>query len=278
MTLPTNPAPIGIFDSGYGGLTIFEKIQKQLPQYDYIYLGDNARAPYGTRSFEVVYDYTLQCVKKLFDLGCHLVILACNTASAKALRTIQQNDLPNIDPSRKVLGIIRPTSETIGEITQSKHVGLLGTSGTIQSNSYPMEVAKIFPEVNIVSHACPMWVPLIENGEHQSEGADFFIKKDIDALLSKNNNIDTLILGCTHYPLILEKIKKYLPSNINIISQGDIVGQSLKDYLNRHPEIEAKCSKNAHIEFLTTESADKFNASAALFLNKKINAKHINIL
>ncbi|MBO7254912.1 MAG: glutamate racemase [Paludibacteraceae bacterium] len=278
MTLPTNPAPIGIFDSGYGGLTIFEKIQKQLPQYDYIYLGDNARAPYGTRSFEVVYDYTLQCVKKLFDLGCHLVILACNTASAKALRTIQQNDLPNIDPSRRVLGIIRPTSETIGEITQSKHVGLLGTSGTIQSNSYPMEVAKIFPEVNIVSHACPMWVPLIENGEHQSEGADFFIKKDIDALLSKNNNIDTLILGCTHYPLILEKIKKYLPSNINIISQGDIVGQSLKDYLNRHPEIEAKCSKNAHIEFLTTESADKFNASAALFLNKKINAKHINIL
>ncbi len=278
MTLPTNPAPIGIFDSGYGGLTIFEKIQKQLPQYDYIYLGDNARAPYGTRSFEVVYDYTLQCVKKLFDLGCHLVILACNTASAKALRTIQQNDLPNIDPSRRVLGIIRPTSETIGEITQSKHVGLLGTSGTIQSNSYPMEVAKIFPEVNIVSHACPMWVPLIENGEHQSEGADFFIKKDIDTLLSKNNNIDTLILGCTHYPLILEKIKKYLPSNINIISQGDIVGQSLKDYLNRHPEIEAKCSKNAHIEFLTTESADKFNASAALFLNKKINAKHINIL
>lgn len=278
MTLPTNPAPIGIFDSGYGGLTIFEKIQKQLPQYDYIYLGDNARAPYGTRSFEVVYDYTLQCVKKLFDLGCHLVILACNTASAKALRTIQQNDLPNIDSSRRVLGIIRPTSETIGEITQSKHVGLLGTSGTIQSNSYPMEVAKIFPEVNIVSHACPMWVPLIENGEHQSEGADFFIKKDIDALLSKNNNIDTLILGCTHYPLILEKIKKYLPSNINIISQGDIVGQSLKDYLNRHPEIEAKCSKNAHIEFLTTESADKFNASAALFLNKKINAKHINIL
>jgi glutamate racemase len=278
MTLPTNPAPIGIFDSGYGGLTIFEKIQKQLPQYDYIYLGDNARAPYGTRSFEVVYDYTLQCVKKLFDLGCHLVILACNTASAKALRTIQQNDLPNIDPSRRVLGIIRPTSETIGEITQSKHVGLLGTSGTIQSNSYPMEVAKIFPEVKIVSHACPMWVPLIENGEHQSEGADFFIKKDIDALLSKNNNIDTLILGCTHYPLILEKIKKYLPSNINIISQGDIVGQSLKDYLNRHPEIEAKCSKNAHIEFLTTESADKFNASAALFLNKKINAKHINIL
>ncbi len=278
MTLPTNPAPIGIFDSGYGGLTIFEKIQKQLPQYDYIYLGDNARAPYGTRSFEVVYDYTLQCVKKLFDLGCHLVILACNTASAKALRTIQQNDLPNIDPSRRVLGIIRPTSEIIGEITQSKHVGLLGTSGTIQSNSYPMEVAKIFPEVNIVSHACPMWVPLIENGEHQSEGADFFIKKDIDALLSKNNNIDTLILGCTHYPLILEKIKKYLPSNINIISQGDIVGQSLKNYLNRHPEIEAKCSKNAHIEFLTTESADKFNASAALFLNKKINAKHINIL
>lgn len=278
MNLSTQPAPIGIFDSGYGGLTIFEKIQKHLPEYDYIYLGDNARAPYGTRSFEVVYEYTLQCVKKLFDLGCHLVILACNTASAKALRTIQQNDLPNIDPSRRVLGIIRPTAEIIGEITKSKHVGLLGTSGTIQSNSYPMEVAKIYPDLSIVSHACPMWVPLIENGEHLSEGADFFIKKDIDLLLSKNDKIDTLILGCTHYPLILNKIQKHLPKNINIISQGDIVAESLKNYLQRHLEIDNKCSKNAQTEFLTTESAEKFNASAALFLNKKINAKHINIV
>lgn len=278
MNLSTQPAPIGIFDSGYGGLTIFEKIQKHLPEYDYIYLGDNARAPYGTRSFEVVYEYTLQCVKKLFDLGCHLVILACNTASAKALRTIQQNDLPNIDPSRRVLGIIRPTAEIIGEITKSKHVGLLGTSGTIQSNSYPMEVAKIYPDLSIVSHACPMWVPLIENGEHLSEGADFFIKKDIGLLLSKNDKIDTLILGCTHYPLILNKIQKHLPKNINIISQGDIVAESLKNYLQRHLEIDNKCSKNAQTEFLTTESEEKFNASAALFLNKKINAKHINIV
>jgi len=278
MNLSKQPAPIGIFDSGYGGLTIFEKIQKHLPKYDYIYLGDNARAPYGTRSFEVVYEYTLQCVKKLFDLGCHLVILACNTASAKALRSIQQNDLPNIDSTRRVLGIIRPTAEIIGEITKSKYVGLLGTSGTIQSNSYPMEVAKIYPDLNIVSHACPMWVPLIENGEHLSEGADFFIKKDINLLLSKNDKIDTLILGCTHYPLILNKIQKYLPTNVNIISQGDIVAKSLKNYLQRHPEIEIKCSKNAQTEFLTTESADKFNVSATLFLNKKINAKHINIV
>lgn len=278
MTLSNSPAPIGIFDSGYGGLTIFEKIKEQLPQYDYIYLGDNARAPYGSRSFEVVYEYTLQCVKKLFEMGCHLVILACNTASAKALRTIQQNDLPNIDPHRRVLGIIRPTAEIIGEITKTKQVGLLGTTGTVQSNSYPMEIAKLFPELKIVSHACPMWVPLIENGEHLSEGADFFIKKDIDALLDQNQGIDTIILGCTHYPLIINKIKRYTPKHITIISQGEIVGRSLKNYLQRHPEIDGKCSKNAHTEFLTTESADKFSASAAFFLNKKINAKHINIL
>lgn len=278
MTLSNSPAPIGIFDSGYGGLTIFEKIKEQLPQYDYIYLGDNARAPYGSRSFEVVYEYTLQCVKKLFEMGCHLVILACNTASAKALRTIQQNDLPNIDPHRRVLGIIRPTAEIIGEITKTKQVGLLGTTGTVQSNSYPMEIAKLFPELKVVSHACPMWVPLIENGEHLSDGADFFIKKDIDTLLSQNQQIDTLILGCTHYPLIINKIKKYIPKDITIVSQGEIVGKSLKNYLQRHPEIDEKCSKNARTEFLTTESADKFSASAALFLNKKINAKHINIL
>ncbi len=278
MSLSNKPAPIGIFDSGYGGLTIFEKIQTELPQYDYIYLGDNARAPYGTRSFEVVYEYTLQCVQKLFDLGCHLVILACNTASAKALRSIQQNDLPNIDPSRRVLGIIRPTAEQLGTITQSKHVGLLGTIGTVQSESYPMEAAKLFPELKIVSHACPMWVPLIENGEHQSDGADFFIKKDLEALLAKDHKIDTLILGCTHYPLITNKIKKYLSDSINIVSQGEIVARSLRDYLQRHPEMDAKCSKNSTAEFLTTESAEKFNASASLFLNKKINAKHINIV
>ncbi len=278
MSLSSKPAPIGIFDSGYGGLTIFEQIKAELPQYDYIYLGDNARAPYGTRSFEVVYEYTLQCVQKLFDLGCHLVILACNTASAKALRSIQQNDLPNIDPSRRVLGIIRPTAEQLGTITQSKHVGLLGTIGTIQSESYPMEAAKLFPELKIVSHACPMWVPLIENGEHQSDGADFFIKKDLEALLAKDRDIDTLILGCTHYPLITNKIQKYLPKGINIVSQGEIVARSLRNYLQRHPEMDAKCSKNGTSEFLTTESEEKFNASASLFLNKKINAKHINIV
>ncbi len=278
MSLSSKPAPIGIFDSGYGGLTIFEQIKAELPQYDYIYLGDNARAPYGTRSFEVVYEYTLQCVQKLFDLGCHLVILACNTASAKALRSIQQNDLPNIDPSRRVLGIIRPTAEQLGTITQSKHVGLLGTIGTIQSESYPMEAAKLFPELKIVSHACPMWVPLIENGEHQSDGADFFIKKDLEALLAKDRDIDTLILGCTHYPLITNKIQKYLPTGINIVSQGEIVARSLRDYLQRHPEMDVKCSKNGTSEFLTTESEEKFNASASLFLNKKINAKHINIV
>lgn len=277
MQLSSKPAPIGIFDSGYGGLTIFEQIKKHLPQYDYIYLGDNARAPYGTRSFDVVYTYTLQSVKKLFEMGCHLVILACNTASAKALRSIQQNDLNKIDPSRRVLGIIRPTAEVVGKLTQSKHVGLLGTIGTIQSESYPMEVAKIFPDVEIVGHACPMWVPLIENQEHQSEGADYFIKKEIDALIEKDKNIDTLILGCTHYPLVQNKIEQFLPNGIKILSQGEIVAKSLQDYLQRHAEIEQKCSKNATTTFYTTESPEKFSTSASIFLHKNIQANHINI-
>ncbi len=277
MQLSSKPAPIGIFDSGYGGLTIFEQIKTHLPQYDYIYLGDNARAPYGTRSFDVVYTYTLQSVKKLFEMGCHLVILACNTASAKALRSIQQNDLNKIDPSRRVLGIIRPTAEVVGKLTQSKHVGLLGTIGTIQSESYPMEVAKIFPEVEIVGHACPMWVPLIENQEHQSEGADYFIKKEIDALIEKDKNIDTLILGCTHYPLVQNKIEQFLPNGIKILSQGEIVAKSLQNYLQRHTEIEQKCSKNATTTFYTTESPEKFSTSASIFLHKNIQANHINI-
>ncbi len=277
MQLSSKPAPIGIFDSGYGGLTIFEQIKKHLPQYDYIYLGDNARAPYGTRSFDVVYTYTLQSVKKLFEMGCHLVILACNTASAKALRTIQQNDLNKIDSSRRVLGIIRPTAEVVGKLTQSKHVGLLGTIGTIQSESYPMEVAKIFPEVEIVGHACPMWVPLIENQEHQSEGADYFIKKEIDALIEKDKNIDTLILGCTHYPLVQNKIEQFLPNGIKILSQGEIVAKSLQNYLQRHTEIEQKCSKNATTTFYTTESPEKFSTSASIFLHKNVKANHINI-
>lgn len=272
-----SPAPIGVFDSGYGGLTILNEIRKQLPQYDYIYLGDNARTPYGTRSFDVVYEYTLQCVTKLFDMGCHLVILACNTASAKALRTIQQNDLNGLDPNRRVLGVIRPTVEQIGHITQSNHIGLLGTIGTVQSESYPLEIKKIFPEITVASEACPMWVPLIENNEHQSDGADFFVKKYIDDLLLKDAMVDTLILGCTHYPLLLEKIKKYLPAQINIVSQGEYVAASLLDYLNRHEDIDAKCTKGGEVSYFTTESAEKFMSSASIFLNEEVVANRISL-
>ncbi len=268
---------IGIFDSGYGGLTILEKIKEALPDNDFIYLGDNARTPYGTRSFEVVYKYTLQCVTQLFEMGCHLIILACNTASAKALRTIQQNDLPILDPNRRVLGVIRPTIEIIGDLTQSKHVGLLATTGTVQSNSYPLEIKKIFPEIIVSSEACPMWVPLIENNEHLSDGADYFIKKNLDQILKTDPLIDTLILGCTHYPLLINKIYKYLPKNVKVITQGEIVAKSLVDYLNRHPEIDSRCTKNGKIEYFTTESTDKFKSSASIFLNAEIVAKHINI-
>jgi len=266
---------IGIFDSGYGGLTILEKIVERLPQYDYIYLGDNARTPYGTRSFEVVYDFTLQCVKKLFELDCQIVILACNTASAKALRTIQQNDLLRIAPNRRVLGVIRPTAEQIGNFTQTNIVGLFGTAGTIQSKSYELEIAKTFPQINVIAEPCPMWVPLIENNFHNTEGTDFFVKHHIDNILQKNKNIDAIILGCTHYPLLLDKIKKYLPENIKIITQGNIVAESFADYLIRHPEHEKLCSKNGTTEFFTTESPEKFNSSATLFLNKNIEAKKI---
>ena len=269
--------PIGIFDSGYGGLTILEKIKEALPDNDFIYLGDNARTPYGTRSFEVVYKYTLQCVTQLFEMGCHLVILACNTASAKALRTIQQNDLPLLDPYRRVLGVIRPTIEIIGELTQSKHVGLLATTGTVQSNSYPLEIKKIFPEIIVSSEACPMWVPLIENNEHLSDGADYFVKKNLDNILQSDPLIDTLILGCTHYPLLLDKIYKYLNQNVKVITQGEIVAKSLVDYLNRHPEMNAKCTKNASVQYFTTESTEKFASSASVFLNSDIMAQHINI-
>ena len=272
-----NYGPIGIFDSGYGGLTILEKIREKLPEYDYIYLGDNARTPYGTRSFEVVYNYTLECVRKLFEMGCHLVILACNTASAKALRTIQQNDLPLIDPERRVLGVIRPTVEAVGEITHSKHVGLLATPGTVQSESYPLEIAKLHKEIVVSSEACPLWVPLIENNEHDSEGADYFIQKNIHNLLKKDEKIDSIILGCTHYPLIIQKIKQYTPEHIQIISQGEIVANSLADYLQRHPGINAKCSKNGEIAYYTTESTDKFAASASIFLKIAASAKHITL-
>ncbi|MDO4190141.1 MAG: glutamate racemase [Bacteroidales bacterium] len=268
---------IGIFDSGYGGLTIWNRIQQRLPQYDYIYLGDNARMPYGTRSFEVVYNYTLQCVQTLFDLGCQLVILACNTASAKALRSIQQHDLPRIAPNRRVLGVIRPTVEAVDTLTKTNVVGLVATEATIQSHSYLLELAKMCPDVKLVEQACPMWVPIIENNEHHSEGADFFVKKYLDRLFEQNQLIDTLILGCTHYPLLIDKIRQYTPHHVAIIEQGGIVADSLADYLQRHPEIESLCSKNGQTVFYTTENAEKFQQSASLFLQRNITVKHLSI-
>lgn len=271
------PGPIGVFDSGYGGLTILDKIREVLPEYDYIYLGDNARAPYGTRSFEVVYEFTRQAVNKLFDMGCHLVILACNTASAKALRSIQMNDLPQIDPARRVLGVIRPTVECIGEISKNQHIGVLATAGTIKSESYPLEIHKLFPEIQVSGTACPMWVSLVENNESQDEGADYFIRKYIDQLLSKDPQIDTVILGCTHFPILLPKIRQYIPDHISIIAQGEYVAESLKDYLKRHPEMDAKCTKNGNCQFYTTEAEEKFSESASTFLKQQIIVKHITL-
>ena len=271
------PGPIGVFDSGYGGLTILSKIREALPQYDYIYLGDNARAPYGTRSFEIVYEFTLQAVNKLFEMGCHLVILACNTASAKALRTIQMNDLPDIDPQRRVLGVIRPTVECIGDMTHNRHVGVFATAGTIKSESYPLEIHKLFPDIRVSGVACPMWVSLVENNESQNEGADYFIRKYIDQLLTKDPLIDTVILGCTHFPILLPKIRQYIPEHISVISQGEYVAQSLKDYLRRHPEMDAKCTKNGNCSFYTTEAEEKFTESASTFLQQQIRVKHITL-
>ena len=275
--LPYTPGPIGVFDSGYGGLTILNKIRERLPEYDYIYLGDNARTPYGTRSFEIVYEFTLQAVNKLFELGCHLVILACNTASAKALRSIQMNNLPKIDPERRVLGVIRPTVECIGNITQSRHIGILATAGTIKSESYPLEVHKLYPDIQVNGVACPMWVPLVENNEAQNEGTDYFIRKYINQLLQKDSQIDTVILGCTHYPLLLPKIQQYIPDNIRVIAQGEYVAESLKDDLCRHPEMDIKCTKNNSCLFYTTEAEDKFIESASTFLNQQINVKRITL-
>lgn len=269
--------PIGIFDSGYGGLTILDKIRTELPQYDYIYLGDNARTPYGTRSFDVVYKYTLECVTRLFEMGCHLVILACNTASAKALRSIQQLDLPRIDPNRRVLGVIRPTVEAVGEITKTKHIGLLATVGTVQSNSYPLEIAKLHSNIVVSSEACPMWVPLIENNEHDSEGADYFIRKNVTNLMTADSQIDTVMLGCTHYPLLENKIKAQLGASVTVVSQGEIVAKSLANYLQRHTEMEAKCTKNGKTSYFTTESVEKFSSSASIFLNEIITAQHIDL-
>ena len=275
--LPYTPGPIGVFDSGYGGLTILDKIREVLPEYDYIYLGDNARAPYGTRSFEVVYEFTRQAVNKLFDMGCHLVILACNTASAKALRSIQMNDLPGIDPARRVLGVIRPTVECVGEISKNQHIGVLATAGTIKSESYPLEIHKLFPEIQVSGTACPMWVSLVENNESQDEGADYFIRKYIDQLLSKDPQIDTVILGCTHFPILLPKIRQYIPEHVSVIAQGEYVAESLKDYLKRHPEMDAKCTKNGNCQFYTTEAEEKFSESASTFLKQQINVKHITL-
>ncbi|HEY8400392.1 MAG TPA: glutamate racemase [Cytophagaceae bacterium] len=269
--------PIGVFDSGYGGLTVLKEIVKALPEYDYIYLGDNARAPYGTRSFETVYQYTLQCVKYLFNQGCPLVILACNTASAKALRTIQQKDLPQIAPEKRVLGVIRPTSEIIGDMTTTGHVGILATTGTVASCSYLIEVSKFFPEVKVYQEACPMWVPLIENNEHLSEGADYFIKKHIEHLLANSGKIDAVLLACTHYPLLEQKIRQYLPPFVRLISQGEIVAKSLKDYLQRHPEMEEKCSKNGKIIFYTTDAAETFNSKASIYYEQNIESVQIQL-
>ena len=275
--LSHTPGPIGVFDSGYGGLTILDKIREVLPEYDYIYLGDNARAPYGTRSFEVVYEFTRQAVNKLFDMGCHLVILACNTASAKALRSIQMNDLPQIDPARRVLGVIRPTVECVGEISKNQHIGVLATAGTIKSESYPLEIHKLFPEIQVSGTACPMWVSLVENNESQDEGADYFIRKYIDQLLSKDPQIDTVILGCTHFPILLPKIRQYIPDHISVITQGEYVAESLKVYLKRHPGMDAKCTKNGNCQFYTTEAEEKFSESASTFLKQQISVKHITL-
>ncbi len=269
--------PIGVFDSGYGGLTVLKEIVKTLPQYDYIYLGDNARAPYGNRSYETVYRYTLECIRWFFSQNCSLVILACNTASAKALRTIQQKDLPVMAPDKRVLGVIRPTTEMIGKYSETKSVGILATNGTVSSNSYPIEIEKFFPELKVYQEACPMWVPLVENNEYQSHGADFFIKKNIKNIFEKGENIDVILLACTHYPLLKEKIEEHLPVGVTLLSQGEIVADSLKDYLQRHTEIENQCSKNKRRLFYTTDSAEDFNNHAAKFFGEKISANHIDL-
>jgi glutamate racemase len=269
--------PIGVFDSGYGGLTVLKEIVKKLPAYDYLYMGDNARAPYGPRSFETVYQYTLECVEWFFSQGCELVILACNTASAKALRTIQQKDLPHIDPAKRVLGVIRPTTEVIGRYSKTGAVGIVGTTGTVQSDSYPIEIAKFFPNVKVYQEACPMWVPLIENNEYNKPGADYFVEKHLRNITSQSKEIDTLLLGCTHYPLLIDKIRAFLPENISVVSQGEIVAESLAGYLQNHPELANRCSKNGERAFFTTDSAADFDNHASIFFGEKIASKHLNL-
>lgn len=270
--------PIGVFDSGYGGLTIFQELLKQLPEYDYIYLGDNARNPYGIRSFDVVYHYTLECVRHLFNQGCNLVILACNTASAKALRTIQQRDLPVLNGSRRVLGVIRPTTEIIGSYSKSGHVGIFATEGTVNSESYPIEIRRFFPEVTIYQEACPMWVPLVENNEHNTAGAEYFIRQHVDRLLQRSASIDTILLACTHYPLLAHQISKFLPPHIRLIPQGEIVASSLIRYLTKHPEIARRCTQRGTRKYFTTESTGNFDTKAQVFLrNCPVQAEHLQL-
>lgn len=274
---PTHPGPIGVFDSGYGGLTILREIRCKLPQYDYLYLGDNARAPYGTRSFDIVYEFTREAVQELFHRGCHLVILACNTASAKALRTIQQHLLPVCAPDRRVLGVIRPTVEILDRISKNRHIGLLATPGTVRSHSYTMEIEKLYPGMAITEQECPLWVPLVETGEFNGDGADYFVKKYIDLILDSDPEIDTLILGCTHYPLLLPKIRKYTPEHINILPQGELVAESLADYLRRHPSMADRCTLGGTVEYLTTESPEKFDPLATLFMDTPIHSSRITL-
>ena len=273
-----NKGSIGIFDSGLGGLTVFHEIRDRLPQYDYLYLGDTARTPYGTRSFETIYRYTQEGVKKLLDSGCPLVILACNTASAKALRSIQQKDLVAQHPDERVLGVIRPSVEVVGESSQSKKIGLFGTPGTVRSDSYKMEFDKLFPDIELFQEACPMWVPLVENNEVDTPAAEFFVKKHVKNLLERSSGIDTIILACTHYPLLMDQIRKFVPEEIHIMDQGPLVAEKLDDYLYRHPEIEERCTKKGNAAFMTTGAVDLFEENAEIFFGQKISAKHIELL
>jgi glutamate racemase len=267
--------PIGIFDSGFGGLTVLREIEKRLPEYDFLYLGDNARAPYGNRSFEIIHRYTLEAVKWLFENNCNLIVIACNTASAKALRTIQQTDLPALAPDRRVLGIIRPVTEIIGNLSESKHIGILGTAGTVASGSYPIEIKKFFPGIAITQEACPLWVPIVENNEFDSPGADFFVQQHIASILKNDPAIDTLVLGCTHYPLLIDKIKKILPPRVRLVSQGAIVADGLADYLRRHPELDGKCTKNNSREFFSSETCQTFDRLAAIFYGSAVRSNHV---
>lgn len=274
---PQTPGPIGVFDSGYGGLTILHGIRQLLPQYDYLYFGDNARAPYGPRSFGVVYEYTRQAVEKMFAMGCQLVVLGCNTASAKALRSIQQNDLPLWDSSRRVLGVIRPTAEIIGKLTRNNHVGILATEGTVKSHSYDLEIAKFWPEIKVTGQACPFWVPLVEYNEADSPGADYFVKKRLDQIMHKDPDIDTIILACTHFPLLMPKIVKYSRPGVRIVPQGEYVASSLKDYLHRHKEMDAKLTRGGKVRYYTTENAKKFEDAATIFLREKVKAEQLDL-